>query len=108
MSLVASNPSLQRTRIRAPLNSISLGAPSNHLGYTSLVNEALLAQAKTLPAPERLELIAALWDTLDGDDIPVTDEEHRLLEARMADIEANPSAEESWSEAKAWLESRRP
>jgi len=71
------------------------------------VNESLLAQAKSLPAPERLELIAALWETLDSDEIPVTDEERQVLEARMADIEANPSAEESWPEAKAWLDSRR-
>jgi putative addiction module component (TIGR02574 family) len=70
------------------------------------VNEALLAQAKSLPAPERLELIAALWDTLESADIPVSEEERQVLEARMRDIETNPSAEESWSEAKAWLESR--
>jgi len=70
------------------------------------VNEALLAQAKGLPAPERLELISALWDTLDSDEIPVTPGERAVLQARMADIETNPSAEESWSEVKVWLESR--
>jgi putative addiction module component (TIGR02574 family) len=70
------------------------------------MNDALLAQAKRLPISERLELIAALWDTLDGNELPVTCEEREVLEARMADIEANPSAEESWSEAKTWLESR--
>lgn len=77
------------------------------LRISFFVNESLLAQAKSLPAPERLELIAALWETLDSDEIPVTDEERQVLEARMADIEANPSAEESWPEAKAWLDSRR-
>ena len=71
------------------------------------MKDALLAQAKRLPVSERLEFIAALWDTLEGDEIPVTREEREVLAARMADIEANPSAEESWSEAKAWLESRR-
>jgi putative addiction module component (TIGR02574 family) len=70
------------------------------------MNDALLAQAKRLPVSERLELIAALWDTLDGNELPITREEREILETRMADIEANPSAEESWSEAKAWLESR--
>jgi putative addiction module component (TIGR02574 family) len=70
------------------------------------MNDALLAQAKRLPVSERLELIAALWDTLDGNELPITREEREILEARMADIEANPSAQESWSEAKAWLESR--
>jgi len=48
-----------------------------------------------------------LWDTLEGDEIPVTREEREVLEARMADIEANPAAEEPWAEAQAWLESRR-
>ena len=73
----------------------------------AFVNEALLAQAKSLPAPERLELIAVLWDTLDSDEIPVSPEERQILEARMADIGANPSAEEAWPEAKAWLDARR-
>jgi putative addiction module component (TIGR02574 family) len=70
------------------------------------MNNALLAQAKKLPVSERLELISALWDTLDSDELPVTREEREVLEARMADMEANPSAEESWAEAKIWLESR--
>jgi len=88
-------------RARPPVVDCLLAA------YNLPVNEALLALAKGLPAPERLEFIAALWDTLDSDEIPVTHEERQVLQARMADIEANPSAEESWSEAKVWLESRR-
>ena len=71
------------------------------------MNDSLFAQARSLPARERLELISALWDTLEGDEIPVTREEREVLEARMADIEANPAAEEPWAEAQAWLESRR-
>jgi putative addiction module component (TIGR02574 family) len=70
------------------------------------MNDALLAQAKKLPVAERLELISALWDTLDSNELPVTREEREVLAARMADMEANPSAEESWAEAKVWLESR--
>jgi len=70
------------------------------------MKDALLARAKRLPVAERLEFIAALWDTLEGDELPVTREEREVLAARMADTEENPSAEESWSEAKAWLESR--
>jgi putative addiction module component (TIGR02574 family) len=80
--------------------------PGRGAWYNSDMNDALLAQAKKLPISERLELISALWDTLDSAEIPVTREEREVLEARMADIEANPSAEESWSEAKVWLESR--
>ena len=70
------------------------------------MNESLLAEAKRLPPRERLELIDALWDTLDPVDVPVTSEEQAILEARMADIEAHPGAQEPWLDAKAWLESR--
>lgn len=66
----------------------------------------LLDQAKTLPPAERLELIGELWDTLEEDEIPVTAEERRILEARLADIQVSPDAQESWSDAKRWLESR--
>jgi putative addiction module component (TIGR02574 family) len=62
------------------------------------MKEAILAEMRNLP--ERLELIGVLWDSLDSSEIPVTPEERRILEARMADIEADPSAEESWAEAK--------
>jgi len=74
--------------------------------YNCGMNDALLAQAKKLPISERIELISALWDTLESDSLPVTREEREVLKARMADIEANPAAEESWSAAKVWLESR--
>lgn len=71
------------------------------------MKDVLRVQAKRLPVSERLEFIAALRDTLEDDEVPVTREEREVLAARMADIEANPSAEESWSEARAWIESRR-
>jgi putative addiction module component (TIGR02574 family) len=68
----------------------------------------LLAEARKLSPTERLDLIAGIWDTLESSDLPVTDEERAILESRMADLEANPSAQESWEQARASLESRRP
>jgi len=68
----------------------------------------LLAEARKLSPGDRLELIGEIWDTLDNSDLPVTSEEQTILESRMAELEANPSAQEPWTEAKAWLESRRP
>lgn len=50
----------------------------------------LLAEALRLSPKDRLELIGALWDTLSEEDIPVTAEERNLLDARLADLEANP------------------
>ena len=56
---------------------------------------------------DRLELTGEISDTLEDSDLPVASEERAILESRMADFETNPSAQESWTEAKAWLESRR-
>jgi putative addiction module component (TIGR02574 family) len=75
--------------------------------YTSAMAATLLDQAKILPPAERLELIGELWDTLDQSEIPVTTEERRILGARIADIESDPDAQETWSDAREWLESRR-
>lgn len=67
----------------------------------------LLAEALKLSPGDRLQLIEALWDTLSEDDIPLTPEERALLDARLADLEANPGDQSPWSEVKARLEQRR-
>jgi putative addiction module component (TIGR02574 family) len=71
------------------------------------MNADFLAEALKLSPGDRLELIEALWDTLSEEDIPVTPEERALLDARLADLEANPSDQSPWSEVKARLEQRR-
>ena len=71
------------------------------------MNTDLLAEALKLSPSERLQLIEALWDTLPEEDIPVTAEERALLDARLADLEANPDDQSPWSEVKARLEQRR-
>ena len=71
------------------------------------MNADLLAEVLRLSPSERLQLIEALWDTLSEEDIPVTPEEQALLDARLADLEANPGAQSPWSEVKARLEQRR-
>ena len=71
------------------------------------MNTDLLAEALKLSLSERLQLIEALWETLSEEDIPVTPEERALLDARLADLEANPDDQSPWSEVKARLEQRR-
>ncbi len=71
------------------------------------MNTDLLAEALKLSPSERLQLIEALWNTLSEEDIPVTPEERALLDARLADLEANPDDQSPWSEVKARLEQRR-
>ncbi len=67
----------------------------------------LLEQALRLSADDRLELIEALWGTLSEEGIPVTAEERALLDARLADLEANPDDQSPWPEVRARLEHRR-
>ena len=71
------------------------------------MNADLLAKALKLSPSDRLQLIEALWDTLSEEDIPVTPEERALLDARLADLEANPGDQSPWSDVKARLEQRR-
>lgn len=71
------------------------------------MNAALLEDALRLTPEERLDLIGALWETLSEEDIPVSSEERDLLDARLADLEANPDDQSPWPEVKARLEQRR-
>ena len=64
------------------------------------MNADLLAEALKLSPCDRLQLIEALWDTLSEEDIPVTPEDRALLDARLADLEANPGDQSLWSEVR--------
>ena len=66
----------------------------------------LLEEALRLSSRERLELIEALWKTLSEEDIPITPDERALLDARLADLEANPDDQSPWPEVKTRLEKR--
>jgi putative addiction module component (TIGR02574 family) len=70
------------------------------------MNPDLLAEALRLSPSDRLQLIEALWDTLSEEDLPVTPEERALLDARLADLEANPGDQSPWAEVKARLKHR--
>jgi len=69
-----------------------------------MIDESLLAKVSGLSPADRLELIGKVWDTLSPEDVPVTDGERALLDARMADMEAHPDDQSPWPEAKASLE----
>ncbi len=66
----------------------------------------LLEEALRLSSRERLQLIEALWKTLSEEDIPITPDERALLDARLADLDANPDDQSPWPEVKARLEKR--
>ncbi len=68
-----------------------------------MIDESLLAKVTSLSPADRLELIGAVWDTLSPEDLPVTDAERALLDARLADMERNTEDQSAWAEVKARL-----
>ena len=79
---------------------------SGSKGYTDDMDTHLLTEALKLSPCDRLQLIEALWETLSEEDIPVTPEERALLDARLADLDANPGDQSPWSEVRARLQHR--
>ncbi len=66
------------------------------------MNVTLLTEALKLPAPERIELAEALWDSVQRDpgSFPVPHAHLSILEERLVDMEANPKDESSWDEVR--------
>lgn len=60
-----------------------------------------------LPASERLEAIAELWDSLESQSelFPLSAEERSELDRRIAEDEADPGAGISWQDLRRRLES---
>ncbi len=73
-----------------------------------VVDAVLMSRVKALSVAERLELIGAVWETLSGTDLPVSDEEKALLDARLADVAEHPEDEIPWAEVQARLRKQLP
>jgi putative addiction module component (TIGR02574 family) len=73
-----------------------------------MIDESLVAKVSSLSPADRLEFIAKVWDTLSPEDIPVTDAQRTLLDARLADMEENPDDQSPWPDVKARLERLTP
>ena len=60
-----------------------------------------------LPLDERLELAQILWESVEPENearfLAIPDWQRRILDERLADIECNPAAEQTWEEVKAEL-----
>ena len=69
-----------------------------------MIDESLMEQIVRLEPTERLELIEAVWDSLTQDDLPITEADRALLDARLADMESNPDDQSSWADVKSRLE----
>jgi putative addiction module component (TIGR02574 family) len=73
-----------------------------------MIDESLLAKVSSLSPADRLELIGKVWDTLSAEDIPLTEAERQLLDARLADMEAHPDDQSPWPQVKGRLERLTP
>ena len=69
-----------------------------------MIDESLISQVVSLSPEDCLQLIGVVWDTLAPEDLPVTDAERALLDARLADMESDSNDQSPWPEAKARLE----
>lgn len=73
-----------------------------------MIDQSLVAKVVSLSPADRLELIGAVWDSLSLDNLPVTEAEKALLDARLADMERNPDDHSPWPEVKGRLEQLLP
>lgn len=71
-----------------------------------MIDQALLSRVKSLSPSERLELIGVVWESLEASELPVTDEERAVLDARIEDEAKNPADVSPWPEAEARLRQR--
>lgn len=53
-----------------------------------------------LPAAKRLELIEALWDSLDAEAIPLADWQREELDRRLDALDSGASSGAPWSEVR--------
>jgi len=78
--------------------------------YDGTMNLALLDEARRLSVDERIELVAAIWDTVAEDAntaaLPVADSHRLELSLRLEDRQKNPGAESPWSEVADRLSKR--
>lgn len=74
------------------------------------MNTALLDEARRLSVDERIELVAAIWDTVAEDastaTLPVSDSHRLELDHRLEERQKNPGAESLWSEVADRLRNR--
>jgi putative addiction module component (TIGR02574 family) len=61
-----------------------------------------------LSPPERIALIAQLWDSLDDDQIPLTSAQKAELERRLTSLDQDRRKGVTWAVLKAELERRCP
>ena len=88
----------------SPVFSLGIGLKRSLRYPLFMIDQSLIAKVVSLSPAERLELIGRVWDSLSPEDIPVTDAEKALLDARIAEMERNPGDQSTWPNVKTRLE----
>ena len=72
------------------------------------MSTSILDTAKSLPLPERIELVEALWESIiqDGYEPKLTTAQAEELDRRLAAHEKNPDDVVAWETVKSDLESK--
>lgn len=71
------------------------------------MNKTLVAELLELTPTERIELAAALWDSIGPDDMPpLTQEQIKECERRLTQHCENPDCAVPWEEVRARLRAR--
>jgi len=62
----------------------------------------------TLSVSERIQLVEDLWDSIAAEtgEVPLTDAQTAELERRLADMDRDPQAGDSWETVRARIEKR--
>ena len=69
------------------------------------MNAALLDAVKSLPLPDRLELVDAVWETIaaEGYEPPLSESQSAELQRRLDEHRANPASGVPWETIRAEL-----
>jgi putative addiction module component (TIGR02574 family) len=74
-----------------------LGRSAYHEG---VVDPLLIERATSLSIDERMELIGAVWDSIDHEQRPPSRATAALIAERLDDADANPLVGRTWDEIK--------
>ena len=91
-----------------PLGAATYLAPYPAFPYAESMELLSPDEIVRLTPPERLALIAQLWDSLEHDELPLTEAQKAELDHRLASLDEDRRKGVSWASLKAELEQRCP
>lgn len=104
---VTFRPALPPPRGSSPFvwSDIAMPAPVTYSQAMELLTHDEIVR---LSPPERLALIAQLWDSLENEHLPLTEAQQAELERRLASLDHDRRDGVTWASLKAELEQRCP